>query len=120
MTMTSALSRLALLCAGAMSAALAPATPAAAEEPYYAATLADPAPAWLALSAGVVWTCQGSACRARRDAARPVDVCRNLARQVGEVAAFMADGRALSARALRQCNRRTALAADQRVFPPAH
>lgn len=86
-------------------AAIAP-TPAEArgDSVYYTAQLAQPAAQSQAIAGGVAWSCEGTACVAPKGSSRPLRMCRELNRELGEVSAFTANGEALDAEALARCN----------------
>ena len=91
----------------AVGTAVAPvAAQAASAAPYYTAQLAAPASARTAVAGGLIWTCDGSTCTAARGTSRPAIVCARLAREVGPVTAFVADGKALAAEDLARCKPR--------------
>lgn len=71
---------------------------------YYRATLTNPTSEPRAIAGSVVWNCNGTECSAPRGTSRPVTMCARLAREVGAVASFVADGRALDADELARCN----------------
>lgn len=71
---------------------------------YYTATLAVPAEARREVLSGVAWNCAGSTCVAGKGDARPLRICRGLARKFGEVARFTANGEELPAEELAKCN----------------
>ena len=75
---------------------LAPVAASAAGGAYYSAELASPAAKDRFVSRGVVWTCTGTS--------RPAIMSSTLAKDAGEVKAFVADGKALEADALARCN----------------
>jgi len=77
---------------------------AQASAPFFTATLAAPAAESRFTAGGVVWHCEGTACRAARSTARPLRVCNTLRREAGAVAAFAANGAALPAEDLARCN----------------
>lgn len=81
-------------------------TPAYAAEsgPFYRAELAAPAAQARPIASGVAWSCSDTACAASKGTSRPVVVCARLAKQVGPVASFVADGKALSEEDLARCN----------------
>lgn len=76
----------------------------AASGAYYTATLATATDADRMVLGGVAWTCQGTTCVAGKGDARPLRICRSLARKVGEVASFKADGTDIAAEELAKCN----------------
>lgn len=84
--------------------ALAPVAASAAGGAYYRAELATPAAKDRFVSRGVVWTCTGTSCVAARGTSRPAIMCSTLAKDAGEVKAFVADGKPLEADALARCN----------------
>ncbi|MFN3990756.1 MAG: CC_3452 family protein [Erythrobacter sp.] len=71
---------------------------------YYTATLTAPADAKGQVLGGVAWNCQGNTCVAAKGDARPLRICRGLARKFGEVASFKANGEELPAEELAKCN----------------
>lgn len=81
------------------------ATPAqAGEGPFYRAELAAPAQPGKTVASGQVWNCTDTACVAGKGTSRPAIVCARLVKQVGPVASFVANGKALEADALAKCN----------------
>lgn len=76
----------------------------AASGAYYTATLATATDADRMVLGGVAWTCQGTTCVAGKGDARPLRICRSLARKVGEVASFKANGTDIAAEELAKCN----------------
>ncbi len=82
---------------------------AAEPVPAYRATLATPlaAPADLTVMGSVAFRCEGDRCAAPRSStARSQDVCADLARHTGGVAAFEVRGRPLSEKMVARCNGR--------------
>ena len=77
---------------------------AAADGPYYIAKLAQPADEPRAVAGGVAWACKGDICVANKGSSRPINVCRDLNREFGEIAAFTARGKQLEADKLAKCN----------------
>lgn len=77
---------------------------AAADGPYYTATLAAPTDESRAVAGGVAWACKGTTCVANKGSSRPMRICRGLARELGEVASFTAKGKALEDGKLAKCN----------------
>ncbi|MFN4039516.1 MAG: CC_3452 family protein [Erythrobacter sp.] len=71
---------------------------------YYTATLANPAEAKSQVLGGVAWNCQGNTCVAGKGDARPLRICRGLARKYGEVSSFKANGEDMTAEELAKCN----------------
>ena len=71
----------------------------------YSATLAAPAPAAKkAVINGVVWRCEGDACAAPLDGARPAIACGKMVRAFGAVTRFASPKGDLSAEDLARCN----------------
>lgn len=86
---------------------LAPPLDAAEPTSAYTAKLAAPlgAPTELKVMGSVPFRCEGDRCTAARSGtARSLDVCVDLARRIGRVAAFEARGRALSDKMIDRCN----------------
>lgn len=71
---------------------------------YYTATLANPAEAKSQVLGGVAWNCQGNTCVAGKGDARPLRICRGLARKYGEVSSFKVNGEDMAAEELAKCN----------------
>ncbi len=82
------------------------AAPAAAQAPatYFQAQLAAPASDARVIAGGVVWRCTGTTCTAPESGKRPLRVCRELSREVGEISSFAINGEALEADRLARCN----------------
>ncbi|MEE4207182.1 MAG: hypothetical protein V2I39_12885 [Erythrobacter sp.] len=83
------------------------ATPSPAEAkdgPYYIAKLSQPAAEESAVAGGVAWACKGNICVANKGTSRPINVCRDLNRELGEIATFTARGKDLEADKLAKCN----------------
>jgi hypothetical protein len=87
------------------AAALTP-TPANAGEtgPFYRAELAAPAAEARPIAGDLAWNCSDTRCAAGKGNSRPVIVCARLAKEVGPVASFVADGEALDEDQLARCN----------------
>ena len=83
-------------------------TPAPAQAanggPYYRAELAAPVTATKPIVSGTIFNCTGTNCAGGKATSRPAIVCARLAKEVGEVAAFTANGKALAAEELAKCN----------------
>ena len=79
------------------------AVPAAAAAGTYSATPSAAANGRV-ITRTASWACTAAGCTARTDASRPVVVCQGLAKEVGKLDAFTADGRALAADDLAKCN----------------
>ena len=77
---------------------------AAQSGPYYTATLAQPAEDDRAIAGGIAWACEGTTCVANKGTSRPARICRGLAREVGEITEFRANGEALEEEQLDRCN----------------
>lgn len=89
-----------------LSFGVATSTPLAAQGgAYYTATLAETAENNRAVAGGVAWNCAGNTCVANKGTSRPSRVCRGLAREVGEITAFTANGEALAEDELASCNK---------------
>lgn len=72
---------------------------------FYTAELAQPvAGPTTTVAGGVAWACEGTTCVARKGSSRPLRMCRELQREHGEIASFVADEKALEADKLAQCN----------------
>lgn len=84
--------------------ALTPAPATASNGVFYTAQLAAPASDSRTIAGGVAWSCRGSTCVAGKGTSRPLRVCRELQRSVGEVTSFIANGEALEAEDLARCN----------------
>lgn len=87
-----------------LGAALVPATASAAGGSYYRAEIAAPAKTAKFVARDVIWACDGVNCGAGRGTSRPLIICASLAREVGEVKSFTANGVALAAEDLARCN----------------
>lgn len=78
---------------------------AAANGPFYSATLTRPmAGAQKVIQKGVLWKCEGAECTAPRDTSRPAIVCARLVQKVGPVARFATPQGDLAAEDLARCN----------------
>jgi len=84
--------------------ATAPAPAGAKDGPYYIARLAQPAADERAVAGGVAWACKNDICVANKGSSRPINVCRDLNREFGEITAFTARGKELEADKLAKCN----------------
>jgi hypothetical protein len=86
-------------------AALTPAPANAGETgPFYRAELAAPAAEARPIAGELAWTCNDNTCAAGKGTSRPVIVCARLAKEVGPVASFEADGKPLDEDQLARCN----------------
>ncbi len=81
------------------------AAPAFASSHYHAQPAVSPAVGKLVLR-DTVWKCDGGACAGSKSSSRPAIVCAVLAREVGRLNSFSAEGRPLSAEELEKCNTR--------------
>ena len=89
--------------------ALATLSTAAAAASNYQATLSVPAAQSKLISSERIWSCDGLACVAGGEAtSAAARICARLAREVGPVASFTAQGRALDAAQLAACNEKAA------------
>lgn len=82
----------------------APSAAFAKSGPYYTATLAQPADDNRAVAGGVAWACKGTTCVANKGSSRPMNVCRGLSREFGEIKSFSAKGKELGEDKLAKCN----------------
>ena len=78
------------------------ATPAMAGT--YTATPASPASDAKVVARDIAWTYAGGAYTGRTAESRPMVLCQGLAKRVGQLNAFTADGRAFSTAELARCN----------------
>ncbi len=91
--------------ASIFGAVIAPAPAEARERAvYYTAELAAPAQERTIIARGIVWQCDETQCIAEKNNSRPIIVCKQLARETGEITRFTAKGEALSAERLAKCN----------------
>ena len=72
--------------------------------PFYRAELAAPAAEARPIAGDLAWNCSDTRCAAGKGNSRPVIVCARLAKEVGPVASFVADGEALDEDQLARCN----------------
>lgn len=84
--------------------ATAPSAAVAKSSPYYTAELAQPAQDNRAVAGGVAWACKGTTCVANKGSSRPMNVCRGLSREMGEIKSFTAKGKELAENKLAKCN----------------
>jgi len=92
------MTRLALLFATATLAS----TPAMAGS-YSAKPVAAPTKSKI-VGKDIAWICAPGGCQGSTDTSRPLVLCQDLAKRVGTIESFLADGRALSAAELDKCN----------------
>ena len=91
------MSRLAIAAALSLSAA-----PAVAGT--YSATPASPEPSAKVVARDIAWTYAGGQYNGRTSESRPMVLCQGLAKRVGRLNAFTADGRAFGTDELAKCN----------------
>jgi len=92
-------------CTIALALAAATATPAHSQAPTMRAELTTSQDGTReVIIDGRLWTCNGNACTAPGDDARPAIACRKLARKLGPVARFATAQAELSAADLATCN----------------
>jgi hypothetical protein len=82
------------------------APPAFAAAPHYKAEPAAPPAAEKLIVRQTVWKCGPSGCVAARGTSRPAVECGALARELGTLRSFAADGRAFAPEELEKCNAR--------------
>lgn len=88
-----------------IGAAITPTTAEARTSgPYYTVELAAPAEESRNVVRGTIFVCEGTSCIARKGSSRPVVMCERLAREVGEITKFNANGKDLPADKLAKCN----------------
>ena len=68
------------------------------------AELAAPASETTVIAGGLAWNCAGTQCVATKGTSRPIRICNQLKRDVGTIVSFTANGEALDADKLAQCN----------------
>lgn len=85
----------------ALTAILVPAVPALAAS--YSAKLSTPISQRL-IAPDITWTCGADACQGSTAESRPIVLCESLAKRVGHVDGFLADGRAFTLAELDKCN----------------
>ena len=56
------------------------------------------------ITKGASWNCREGACKAMSNASRPNILCERLAKEVGTLASFTVDGRAMDEADLAKCN----------------
>ena len=87
--------------AAALTLAALAASPALATN-YSAKPIAPSAPK--VISRDVVWACGPAACQGSTSESRPAIVCQSLAKKVGRLENFVANGRAVASAELDRCN----------------
>lgn len=95
---------LAVAVAAAASLTLAPGAIAQAANGYYSATPATASAKSTVVTRSTVWKCSDSGCVAGKANARDNIMCELLAREVGTLSAFRANGSDFDADALAKCN----------------
>ena len=85
----------------AIAALTLSATSAAASD--YSARPASPAAGQI-IARDIVWNCGPAACQGATDESRPLVLCESLAKRVGRIESFIADGASLGAADLERCN----------------
>ena len=80
-------------------------TPVLAAPAFQAEPAAKPASERIVLR-DTVWHCGDSGCAADKSSSRPAVVCAVLAKKVGSLRSFTAEGQALSPEELEKCNAR--------------
>lgn len=95
---------LASVAATGLGFATAPAAAQGSSASYFHAELAAPAAESRVIAGGVLWRCEGSSCVAPENGKRPLRVCRDLNREVGELSSFSVNGAALEDDRLARCN----------------
>ena len=89
-----------------LTLALLSAAPALASGPFRAEPVAPPSQERF-VARDSIWRCAGTVCvSTNRTSTRPAIVCSTLARQVGALRSFSAEGRSFSAEELEACNAR--------------
>ena len=82
-------------------------TPASAEArssgPHYVAQLVQPTDTSVEILRGTPWTCEGTVCTAPKTGSRPLTVCKNFVRKIGEVSSFTVKGEELAADKMAKC-----------------
>jgi hypothetical protein len=84
--------------------AFVPATSFAQSHAYYSATAANAPEKTNLVTRSTVWKCDGATCTASKANARDGIVCELVAREVGKLTAFSANGSDFDADALTKCN----------------
>jgi hypothetical protein len=91
--------------AASMGLALAPLGAAAqGEGAHFRAQLEAPAAQENTVAGGVVWRCAETSCTAPRTGGRPLRMCRELKRELGQIVSFEVAGVALASDELERCN----------------
>ena len=95
-----------LIALAAVAALALPASAAIArgDDARASVTLAAPAAKDRVIAGGVVWACQGTTCIGPVSRKRPLRVCRELVRELGEVVRYEARDTAMDEAELARCN----------------
>ena len=89
----------------ALASAFAPAAlQARTAAPWFTVELSAPASEASVIAGGVLFRCEGTTCTAPRSTERPLRVCSELRRELGQIASFTANGEAMAADRLARCN----------------
>lgn len=103
------MSRLASMTLAALPSLAAIAVPTALQATsndghYFSAQLVEPTDEPTAIAGGVVFRCDGESCTGPRTGTRPLRVCTDLRREVGQIASFSVGGEPVAASLLERCN----------------
>lgn len=93
-----------LFAPAAIALALSPLAAEAQSAAQFRAELAAPTTESQAIAGGVLWRCEGTSCTAPRNGKRPLRVCRELHRELGDIVSFEIDGEMLDEDTLARCN----------------
>lgn len=97
--------RFAVLAAMAVGLSLAPAAISAqAPAARFSAELASPVTDARVVAGGIAWRCEGTTCSAPVNGTRPLRVCRELNRKLGQVVSFTAGDTVMAEADLARCN----------------
>ena len=96
----------AVAAAAAATLALAPTAGFAQTSRYYSATAATAPGQASIVTRSTVWRCADTGCSAPKASSRDAIMCELLAKEVGQLTAFSANGTAFDAEALAKCNTR--------------
>lgn len=97
--------RFAVLAAMAVGLTLSPtAISAQAPAARFTAELAAPVADARVVAGGIAWRCAGTTCSAPVNGTRPLRVCRELSRELGQVVSFSAGDAAMDEADLARCN----------------
>ena len=97
--------RFAVLAAMAVGLSLAPAA-VSAQVPAarFTAELASPVADARVVAGGIAWRCEGTTCSAPVNGTRPLRVCRELSRELGQIVRFSAGDAVMDEAELARCN----------------